>query len=120
ADPSRQHDPATGLRNVLLVEHLTETHQKIDDLDLASRSGRVTSDDLKRSAGNTEVDVVGDLAGSRALVFGRRLTEQALQHFSVDDKFKLLCSVVRPHVHHVQVALDFHDVVEYQIEIFAF
>src|SRR4029077_9566533 len=94
-NPRRDHHPATGLRDVLLVEHLPETHQQIDDLNLARRPGRVANDDILRRSGGTKIAVLGNGAGGGTLVPGIRLAKQTFQHLGIDNNLELLGGVVR-------------------------
>src|SRR5579859_7655065 len=66
-----------------------------------------------------QVDGAGDGTGRRALVGRVHLAVDAAQDILVDGGLQLLRGVIRPHGKHVQIALNFHDVIEDQREIFA-
>src|SRR4029077_16558799 len=82
--------------------------------------GGVAGDDLQRCAGDAKVDVAGDCAGGGTAILRIGLSKESEQDFAVDDNLELLGGIVGPHVHHVQVRLDLHDVIEDEVEILTF
>ena len=110
ASPSRHHNPPTDFRNILLVQDLTHTHQNVKKFDLTGAS--VAADNGERRALDAQVQRTCDHARGSALIGRSHLADDAGQYIRVNGNLQLLGRVIRPHAQDIQIALNFHDVIE--------
>ena len=115
--PNWQYDPTAVFRDVLLVKHLAEAQDDVQNFRLTNSGG--ARDGNQRSAGYAKVDCLGDTASGCTLVTSGWGAKNTSKHIRVDGDLQLLRSVIRPQRQRIQIRLHVHDIVKDRVEVFA-